>query len=202
MNASGFRPENVYVCEPVSVEAVLRSEECADLVASIPDGAWKPAVVVSRSHDDPEQMIVRRDDAVRTADEYPAPFGEQPWVLDRIAAAIREVNERRFRYDLVGWPGSDPPVLLRYRGSEGGHFELHSDLGRAHSTRKLSFSLQLSSKSEYDGGTLEFPRIREVGSRALGSVTVFPSFLPHLVHPVTTGTRVVLVGWFHGPAFQ
>ena len=202
MSAGELRPANPYVCDPVSVEAVLRSEECAELLASIPEGAWKPAVVVSRSHEDPEQMIVRRDDAVRTADEYPAPFAEQPWVLDRVADVIREVDKRRFSYDLVGWPGSDPPVLLRYRSSEGGHFELHRDLGRGHSTRKLSFSLQLSSPSDYQGGVLEFPRIGELASRALGSVTIFPSFLPHVVHPVTAGVRVVLVGWFHGPAFR
>lgn len=197
-----LRPENPWVQEPVTIDGVLDRAFCEELVASIPEGAWKPAMVVSRSHDDASALVVRRDEAVRTAEEHPAPFEDRPEVFQLVADAIRDANRRRFRYDLVGWPGSDRPVLLRYRGEEGGHFVLHTDLGRAHTTRKLSFSLQLSSPAEYEGGRLRFPRLGFVAGAEQGSLTIFPSFLPHVVEPVTSGLRVVLVGWFHGPAFR
>ena len=169
---------------------------------SVEGSDWNEALVVSRSHDDSAAMVVHRDDAVRSADELRAPFPGNPWVFDRVAAAIRDSNQRRFRYELIGWPSSDVPVLLRYRAETGGHFVLHTDLGRAHSTRKLSFSLQLSAPGHYDGGTVSFPQIGRVAGTSQGSLTVFPSFVPHVVDEVTAGVRVALVGWFHGPTFR
>ena len=38
-------------------------------------------------------------------------------------------------------------------------------------------------------------------SRALGSISFFPSYTIHEVLPVTRGTRYSLVGWVYGPAF-
>jgi len=38
-------------------------------------------------------------------------------------------------------------------------------------------------------------------SRALGSISFFPSYTIHEVTPVTSGVRYSLVGWACGPAF-
>ena len=32
-------------------------------------------------------------------------------------------------------------------------------------------------------------------------IVFFPSWMPHMVTPVTKGTRKTLVGWVHGPDF-
>ena len=46
-------------------------------------------------------------------------------------------------------------------------------------------------EDECDGGDLEFMFGREFKSRGRGSITVFPSYLPHRVTPVTRGSRCV-----------
>ena len=75
-------------------------------------------------------------------------------------------------------------------------------------TRKLSITVQLTDGSDYEGGDFEFrepcdpDKIERVdGTRALGSVIVFPSFVMHRVLPVTKGIRRSLVGWILGPPF-
>jgi len=39
-------------------------------------------------------------------------------------------------------------------------------------------------------------------SRDLGTMVIFPSYVPHRVVPVTSGTRKALVVWAAGPAFR
>ncbi len=70
--------------------------------------------------------------------------------------------------------------------------------------RKLTFVLQLSDPSDYEGGDLILwnsrnPRVME---KKLGRLLFFPSNLLHEVTPVTKGIRYSLVGWVHGPAFK
>ena len=71
----------------------------------------------------------------------------------------------------------------------------------AHSTRKLSLVVQLTDPCQYSGGELVvFPD--EHASRAIGSVTFFPSFLTHRVTHVSSGTRYSLVAWTTGEPFR
>lgn len=77
----------------------------------------------------------------------------------------------------------------------------HLDLGGDNlSTRKLSFSVQLSHPDEYDGGELELNLAHStvVAPRTQGTLVVFPSFLVHRVAPVTRGVRRSLVSWASG----
>lgn len=68
--------------------------------------------------------------------------------------------------------------------------------------RKLTFSIQLSDPSEYEGGDL----IIDVGfypttaSKVLGDAIFFLPDAVHEAKPVTKGSRHVLVGWVSGPA--
>ena len=68
-------------------------------------------------------------------------------------------------------------------------------------TRKMSMTLNLNDPSEYEGGEL---RLFGVGSlpKDKGSMTFFPSYLPHEVTPVTKGVRYSLVAWFLGPPWE
>ena len=77
---------------------------------------------------------------------------------------------------------------------------------------KLSCSFMLSDPNDYEGGELQFvlhkgksfdfkPYFKSYKPEQ-GSIVVFPSWLPHRVRPVKSGTRKSLVAWVHGPLFK
>ena len=70
--------------------------------------------------------------------------------------------------------------------------------------RKLSFTLQLSDPTDYDGGDMVIltNHERKVLSKTRGSITIFPSYLLHRVETITRGIRYSLVGWVSGPRFK
>tara|TARA_B110000503_G_scaffold141124_1_gene233751 strand:- start:2225 stop:2818 length:594 start_codon:yes stop_codon:yes gene_type:complete len=82
----------------------------------------------------------------------------------------------------------------------------HIDIGpEGASLRKLSFSLILSNKSEYEGGQLEIwldSTFQYQVPQFPGSITFFPSFLLHRVTPITKGIRRVIVGWLGGTPYK
>lgn len=125
----------------------------------------------------------------RTADTY--------WIYARLIEHILELNDRHWRFDLNLL--SDDIQYGEY--AESGHYTWHMDLGGGNlSTRKLSFSVQLSNPDDYDGGELEFKDTSKtvVAPRNQGTLIVFPSFLTHRVAPVSRGVRRSLVGWASG----
>ena len=68
--------------------------------------------------------------------------------------------------------------------------------------RKLSMSLVLD--SEFEGGELEImtPTTKSISQNIKpGNICIFPSWVPHRVKPVTSGTRYSLVAWMNGPQF-
>ena len=84
-----------------------------------------------------------------------------------------------------------------------GWYDWHVDHGVPVSTRKMSYSLQLTDPQDYVGCNLEIglpvPRRQ---ARTRGHLLVFPSHLAHRVTPITSGVRKALVGWVHGPALR
>jgi len=75
--------------------------------------------------------------------------------------------------------------------------------------RKISFTILLS--DNFTGGEFEIEcghpgenqnRIESVSKLKKGSILIFPSFLPHRVKPVISGTRHSLVGWCCGPQWS
>jgi PKHD-type hydroxylase len=79
----------------------------------------------------------------------------------------------------------------------------HTDSIPGDTVRKLSFTIQLTDPTEYEGGDLEFmPAISDPKIKQQGMITIFPSFMTHRVTSVTTGVRHAIVGWIHGPDFR
>jgi PKHD-type hydroxylase len=78
---------------------------------------------------------------------------------------------------------------------------------------KLSMTVSLSNKTQYEGGELQFAHgndnLKEKNKKAItckeifskGSLVVFPSFIWHKVQPVTKGNRYSLVVWNLGNPF-
>lgn len=118
------------------------------------------------------------------------------WLFSRVVATVAALNFRHWKYSISRFE-SLQYTLYRV----GGHYVWHTDVGAGDNlTRKLSFSVQLSTDNSYVGGALQFHRGREkpIADKSIGSMTVFPSFMLHRVKPVLFGTRTALVGWAHG----
>ena len=118
----------------------------------------------------------------------------------RLVEAIADHNSATFRFDLEGIYESDRPAIARYTAAEFGQFRAHIDAGASHSTRKLSYVVQLDKGSSYTGGDLFFSDLGTAAPRDQGTLVVFPPTLTHVVTPVIEGIRHVVVGWVHGPA--
>jgi PKHD-type hydroxylase len=110
----------------------------------------------------------------------------------------------------------EPLQFTRY--DIGDKYEWHFDMdekvyGSNHPLsgllRKISFSILLS--DDFKGGEFQIEtghpgikdRIHTVEKfNKIGSILIFPSYLPHRVLPVTEGIRNTLVGWCCGPPWK
>lgn len=98
----------------------------------------------------------------------------------------------------------------KYLAEEKGFYNWHDDVTWCSPNlfhRKLSFTAQLSDPSSYEGGDLLFDLPKELcppaeALRKQGTVIIFPSFLRHMVSPVTKGERHSMVSWIEGLCFR
>ena len=103
---------------------------------------------------------------------------------------------------------SVPNTMTVVRYDKGQYFRNHIDNGIGHEYRYKSVSIQLSDKSEYNGGDLIIQIPDENGiksttavSRSRGNMVMFDSLLLHEVDEVLSGTRYVLVFWLRETDF-
>jgi len=124
------------------------------------------------------------------------------WIYQRITNSIIEINQKFWNFDL------NRIETLQYSVYNKGQFyrnhidAMYTTPGRA--SRKLSFTVQLSSPDEYEGGDLLF-KVGPTDQKAKnekGTIIFFPSYVLHEVTTITKGTRCALVGWVTGPAFR
>jgi PKHD-type hydroxylase len=127
------------------------------------------------------------------------------WLFKKLMKVIHEVNNQYFNYDIDTIESLQFTV---YSEDVNGFYKKHTDTmyGSVSNSisRKLSFSVQLSDPSTYEGGDLllHYQETPVVCNRKLGAVNFFPSYMLHEVTPVTKGTRYSLVGWVTGPSFR
>lgn len=145
------------------------------------------------------------DTKIRNAASCWLPVDRFDWLYQQIEATVKELNWFNFKFMLNGMELAN---YLEYHASakdevdEHGHgkYVKHID-GGINNNRKLTFSIQLSDPSEYEGGDLllwdaETPI---TVPKNKGQIVFFPSHVLHEVTPVTRGMRRSLVGWIHGP---
>ena len=150
-------------------------------------------------------------------------FNEQ-WLYDLLWPYLNIANKNagwNFDYDI-----SEEIQFTEY--SKSGHYNWHVDGGSDHNSvytkentkwknyygkvRKLSMTVNLSDKNDYEGGDLMF----KLGSgfdgkedtelcdviKKKGSIVVFPSFIHHKISPINSGNRYSLVMWTLGKPFR
>lgn len=128
-----------------------------------------------------------------------SPNNDTAWVFSKLQTVIAAANQQ-YRFHLTGF--QEPLQVAEYQS--GGYYDWHLDIGTdVTSARKLSASVQLSDGESYEGGDLEFLNVKTPNlPRSIGSIIIFPSYLPHRVRPVTRGIRRSLVAWIHGKPFS
>lgn len=130
---------------------------------------------------------------------------EQP-IVSTISYFSKTANRNGFGFDI---DYINDIQFTTYRAEQNGKYDWHEDIfwdcARPYH-RKVSFILQLTDPSEYEGGEIQLdPNLPQPDPQLLklkGTVLVFPSFVKHRVTPVTAGTRQSLVSWVEGPKFR
>ena len=133
------------------------------------------------------------------------------WIPGIMYNMVVSANKEFFKYDITHFATRIQSTI--YTSEYEDHYTWHvdnstqsvHDEGKNDNERKLSISLLLSDPDEYEGGELQFHYyksfFRSIKPKK-GSAIIFPSWLPHRVRPVTSGKRISLVGWVHGPMFK
>jgi len=143
--------------------------------------------------------------SIRKSDIYW--ISDTGWVSGMLSHFVNLANTTNYNYDLGYW--ADSIQYTEYNG-DGSHYALHADTAEScrikNHIRKLSISLCLSRKEDYDGGELVFPGEYICGKNSykmdIGDVIVFSSDYHHKINPVTSGKRIALVGWYAGPPWR
>lgn len=141
---------------------------------------------------------------IRDSDIYFLPNSDQRlhFIFRRCSDFINHVNQQFFKYDI------EKIETLQYSVYGINQFyATHMDMltySIGSKIRKLSFTIQLSDPSEYDGGDLVLHMGSEkfLSPKDQGHIICFPSFTLHEVLPVTKGIRKSLVGWVTGPRWK
>ena len=148
------------------------------------------------------------------------------WIGGFLWHYIERANRENFLYDLrcidsesvqytryaegqfYGWH-NDAGLATQYKPVSVGNRQdgLHQDFVNENIelVRKLSFVLQLSDPTDYEGGNLQL--INEMGQsyiapRQRGTIILFDSRTQHRVLKVKKGLRKSLVGWTVGPRWK
>jgi len=174
-------------------EIVFTKEEC-DKIIAFAENLYPSSAKIG---------VQTLDRKTRSADVYELnPNENTSWLFQKVCNAVHLANRDHFHYDVNTI--SHGLQLIHYRSDEKipGHYDWHVDAGPGHSaTRKISFTVQLSDSNDYKGCDLlvqdHHRQIKAI--RDQGSLSMFPSYMPHCVTPIESGERWALVIWVHGP---
>lgn len=190
--------ETEQIHKVVSLENVFSLEEIERIKEYAATLEEKQPFVGTGSHEIP--AVLKAD--VRSCQvKWIEPVDQTQWVFKRLVDAIHRVNAQFFNLNLYGLQSLQYTI---YKAEDRGFYAQHRDArGNAEGgfVRKLSFSIQLTDPSEYEGGDLvtDIGFNPNVAPKQLGVVNFFLSDLLHEAQPVVKGCRHVLVGWVVGP---
>ena len=177
-------------------ELMFTQQECKKII-DLTNDVYPVSASIGGSKD--TSKIVRN---IRSADIYNINYekGTQ-WIYDKILATVIHANTTHFDYEIAGLLNG--LQLIHYSADEKirGHYDWHVDAGNGEvSTRKISFTCQLSDPNTYTGCELIINNHTSelVGTQECGSMHLFPSYMPHKVSPIISGNRYALVVWIHG----
>ena len=166
-----------------------------------------------------EQATVMREGVDKVRRDCKVSWINDRWIYEIINPFIHAANKKagwNFQWD---WNETSQFTIYE----KGEYYGWHTDQGHENlkhvnkningKIRKLSLTLQLTDKTEYEGGDFQLKwidskkgdlsRIITVdGAKDIGTIIIFPSFIWHQVSPITKGKRESLVNWSIGKNFS
>jgi predicted 2-oxoglutarate/Fe(II)-dependent dioxygenase YbiX len=186
-------------CTPSNASEIsFTKEECKSIIALI-SNTYGDSAKVGNANKHVAKIRAANNYAVHNNDS-------NRWIFHKLGLIVNFANHKHFNYDI--W-GINPYLqLLEYEtnnNGENGHYISHVDVGPGpFAFRKISVVVQLSDPNTYTGCELVINNYTNPirASNEQGSVHLFPSFMPHEVTPIKSGTRYSLVTWIEGPMFR
>jgi PKHD-type hydroxylase len=189
----------------ITWDKAFNSEEILDIISLGEMAEFQQGVIGATKEDiDDGNSPFRHVPEVRNSDvSWILPSEQSEWLYRRMQNLCAKVNSDKFQFDLEKFE-----VFQYGKYKEGQFYNWHIDAGpnlMVH--RKLSLMVALTPPEEYEGGEIcintngnqDEPLILKMEP---GSVIVIPSWVPHVVKPITKGERVSLVAWVTGPKFR
>jgi len=177
-------------------ELMFTKDECRRIV-SLADDLYPTNASIGGSKDNS-----KIDKSIRSADIYVIEnTKENEWIYEKIAKIVSVINTIHFDYEISGITHGIQLIHYKSDAEIPGHYDWHVDAGNGDvSCRKISFTAQLSDPNDYEGCELIINNHTHeaIGSKEQGAVSLFPSYMPHVVTPIKKGERYALVIWIHG----
>lgn len=175
-------------------------KECQDII----DLALTKELISGKVVDYSSEDIIGQEREIRKSKIrwLPTTEDDNKWIYDRLTLQILDINQKYFQFDLE----YIQDLQFTMYDPTDSYFEKHVDnfYNYSGSPRKLTFSVQLSSPDDYEGGDFKLHCQRDpvILPKTRGVMSAFPSPTLHEIVPVTKGIRYSLVGWVAGPKFR
>lgn len=190
-DAADSETVNAASLEIVSINksSLFTVQDCKDILSTCVEELWLPTTVVGNKkiHQGKRQKL--------RGDTAGFPFLN-------IRDVTKSANTNIYDFSLLGIIDQDFPQVFKY--SAGDFYNMHIDINSMAISRKITFIIDLSDPTEYEGGQIEFLNV-EIDPQVIneqGSCLIFPSYLPYSITPITKGTKHILVGHIHGALFK
>ena len=173
----------------INLTELFTKDQCKEILDSCIPELWLPLSVAGQ-----ENFHISRRQKLR-GDVQGFPFMD-------IRTVTKRANDQIYDFNLLGIIDQDFPQLFKY--SENEFYNWHSDLTVVAPSRKMTFIINLSDPSEYEGGEIEFLNINtsSVNIAEQGSCLIFPSYMVYKINPVTKGEKNLIIGHVHGALFK
>ena len=183
----------------LACENAFSDEEIARIITHANSLKVERGIVGTGKTDTFEETALRSSDI-----SWLLPTSETDWLYKKLTDVVLSINSTHFNFNLLGLEALQ---FSSYKADALGHYGRHIDTSPrdvARTNRKLSFTLQISDPSDYEGGDVLVYTAADMEPtpRTKAHMIFFPSIQTHEVTPVTRGVRQSLVGWVIGPEFN
>jgi hypothetical protein len=173
----------------INKSSLFSKEECEKILQGCIEELWLPTKVIGdKDFHSAKRQKLRGD------------VGGFPFM--GIRDVTKSANEEIYDFNLLGIIDQDFPQVFRYQESD--YYKWHIELTPMAPSRKLTFIVNLTDETTYEGGKIEFLNTDsgEVNVSEQGTCLIFPSYMPWRITPVTSGKNCVIIGHIHGALFQ